>query len=240
MGNTKDTSITHTGIIYEANTSGGKMMVHQFSDHGCRRKDILNLAGFLPRSEVNGPGSRAVVWVQGCPIRCRGCFNEAYWPFSPANLFTVDELASRITTLPDIDGVTFSGGEPFAQAGALAILGDRVKEAGLSLVTYTGFTPGQLAKGHCPTWDHLLRITDLLIAGPYMDELACKERYRGSSNQQVIPLSGRIMPVFPGHYAQEDQGGRVEFTIGVDGSITTSGFPDKPFVEQLAHRCRGA
>jgi anaerobic ribonucleoside-triphosphate reductase activating protein len=216
------------------------MMVHQFSDPGCRRKDILNLAGFLPRSEVNGPGSRAVVWVQGCPIRCRGCFNEAYWPFSPANLVTVGELATRITALPDIDGVTFSGGEPFAQAGALALLGDRVKEAGLTLVTYTGFTPGQLARGRCPSWDHLLGITDLLIAGPYVGSLACRGMYRGSSNQQVIPLSGRIAPVPDSHYGPHEQAGRVEFTIGTDGSITTSGFPEKPLVEQLACRCRGA
>jgi anaerobic ribonucleoside-triphosphate reductase activating protein len=213
------------------------MMVHQFSDPGCRRKDVLNLAGFLPRSEVNGPGSRAVVWVQGCPIRCRGCFNETSWPFSPANLITVDELASRITSLPDIDGVTFSGGEPFAQAGPLARLGDRIKEAGLTLVTYTGFTPDQLARGRCPSRDHLLSITDLLIAGPYIAGLACTDPYRGSSNQQAIPISGRILPVPARQY---EPGGIVEFTIGTDGSITTSGFPEKPLVEQLTLRCRGA
>jgi len=216
------------------------MMVHQFSDPGCRRKDELNLAGFLPRSEVNGPGSRAVVWVQGCPIRCRGCFNDAYWPFSPAHIVTIDELASRITGIPDINGVTFSGGEPFAQAGALALLGDRVKEAGLTLVTYTGFTTDQLARGHHPSWYHLLSITDLLIAGPYIDSLACTGIYRGSSNQQVIPISGRIGPVSGERSGPERRDSRVEFTIGMDGSITTSGFPEKPLVEQLACRCRGA
>jgi anaerobic ribonucleoside-triphosphate reductase activating protein len=213
------------------------MMVHQFSDPGCRPRDHLNLAGFLPRSEVNGPGSRAVVWVQGCPIRCSGCFNESFWSFSPANIVTVDELASRITAIPDIAGVTFSGGEPFAQAGALASLGDRVKETGLSLVTYTGYTPGQLAKAKLPTWDHLLRITDLLIAGPYIDSLACTDTYRGSSNQQVIPLSGRILSETG---KTEEPGNCVEFTIGTDGSIITSGFPEQRLVKQMANRCRGA
>jgi len=212
-------------------------MVHQFSDPGCRRKDILNLTGFLPRSEVNGPGSRAVVWVQGCPIRCRGCFNEASWPFSPANLITVDELASRIISLPDIDGVTFSGGEPFAQSGPLALLGDRIKKSGLTLVTYTGFMPDQLARKLCPSHAHLLAITDLLIAGPYREDLACRDKYRGSSNQLVIPISGRILP---DPVSQGGCEGRIEFSITADGSITTSGFPEKPLVEQLAHRCRGA
>jgi anaerobic ribonucleoside-triphosphate reductase activating protein len=214
-------------------------MVHQFSDPGCRRKDMLNLAGFLPRSEVNGPGSRAVVWVQGCPIRCRGCFNEAYWPFSPVNLVTADELAARITALPDIDGVTFSGGEPFAQAGALALLGDRVKEAGLTLVTYTGFTQDQILQRRQPSWIHLMGITDLLIAGPYIESLACTGVYRGSSNQQIIPLSERIHPFSGEDCRPEERGSTVEFTIGTDGSITTSGFPERLLVEQLAGRCRG-
>ena len=211
-------------------------MVHQFSDPGCRPRDLLNLAGFLPRSEVNGPGSRAVVWVQGCPIRCSGCFNKSFWSFSPANIVIVDELASRITAIPDIAGVTFSGGEPFSQAGALAILGDRVKETGLSLVTYTGYTHGQLARAKLPAWDHLMRITDLLIAGPYMDSLACTDIYRGSSNQEVIPLSGRILPETA---KTEEPGNCVEFTIGTDGSIITSGFPEQLLMEQIANRCRG-
>ena len=81
-------------------------------------------SGFLARSEVNGPGIRAVVWVQGCPFRCEGCFNERFLPFSPAQQVSVSELAGTILSLPGIDGVTFSGGEPFAQAGPLAELGE--------------------------------------------------------------------------------------------------------------------
>ena len=106
-------------------------MVIPNNNPGCRPIRMLNLAGFLGKSEVNGPGTRAVVWVRGCPIHCPGCFNEQFQPFSPATLIPVDELAGTILSLHGIDGVTFSGGEPFAQAGPLAALGERLREDGL-------------------------------------------------------------------------------------------------------------
>jgi len=92
-------------------------MVIPNNNPGCRSMSMLNLAGFLAKSEVNGPGTRAVVWVQGCPIHCERCFNVQFQSFSPATLVPVNELAEMILALHGIDGVTFSGGEPFAQAG---------------------------------------------------------------------------------------------------------------------------
>jgi anaerobic ribonucleoside-triphosphate reductase activating protein len=82
----------------------------------------LNIMGYVNRSEVNGPGSRAVVWVQGCLRACTGCFNPASWPFEPNQIVTVDELVERILADPLNEGVTFSGGEPFWQATALAVV----------------------------------------------------------------------------------------------------------------------
>ena len=169
---------------------------------------VLNLAGFLARSAVNGPGIRAVVWVQGCPFRCEGCFNEQFQPFSPATVIPVDRLAGTILALPGIDGVTFSGGEPFAQAGPLAALGERLRRAGLTIVTYTGYTAEQLAGGDDPAWPALLAVTDLLITGPYIAELAAADPLKGSSNQQVIPLGTKIPASrrgpCPAPYPQQD------------------------------------
>jgi anaerobic ribonucleoside-triphosphate reductase activating protein len=214
-------------------------MVIPNNDPGCRPMSVLNLAGFLARSEVNGPGIRAVVWVQGCPFRCKGCFNEQFQPFSPATVVPVDNLAGIILALPEIRGVTFSGGEPFAQAGPLAELGERLRRAGLTVVTYSGYTTEQLARGNDPAWPLLLSVSDLLITGPFIAELATADPLKGSSNQQVVSLGTKI-PVSrrcagPGHARS-----RTEFTIAPDGTITTTGFPAPALIEQLASRCRGA
>jgi len=211
-------------------------MVHEYNDPGCRLRSTLSLGCFLARSEVNGPGIRAVVWVQGCPHRCEGCFNPQFLHFSPAQQIPVHELVQGILSLPDIDGVTFSGGEPFSQAGPLAELGARIQKAGLNVVTYSGYHYNQLATGAGPGWKDLLAATDLLIAGPYIHSLACTDSLKGSSNQQIIPISGKVaIPAGEGDIC----GRTAEFTISADGSITASGFPDSTFLRQLAARCRG-
>ncbi len=211
-------------------------MVHQTNDHGYRRMSELNLAGFLARSAANGPGIRAVIWVQGCPIRCKECFNPAFWSFSPVHRVSTGEISGRILALKDIDGVTFSGGEPFAQADALASVGEKVQEAGYTVVTYTGYTHEQLTSNNNPAWDRLLGVTDLLIAGPYIGSQACDKPYIGSSNQQVISLTGRVRTDVPDRQAH---GEIVEFSIAPGGMVTTTGFPREHMVRQIAARCRG-
>lgn len=210
-------------------------MVHEYNDPGCRHMSTLDLAGFLPRSAVNGPGIRAVVWVQGCPHRCEGCFNSDFQPFSSANPVIVTGIASDILAIPGLDGVTFSGGEPFAQAGPLAELGERLRTAGLTVVTYTGYTTGQLASGNDPAWPALLAVTDLLIAGPYISALAQPDPLKGSSNQQVIPLGTRLA-TRTRQYVPQIAPHRAEFIIGPDGTITTTGFPTKALLDHLASR----
>ena len=208
-------------------------MVHEYNDPGCRLRSVLNLACFLARSEVNGPGIRAVVWVQGCPHRCNGCFNPQFLSFSPAQQVTVNELTETILSQPGINGVTFSGGEPFAQAVPLAALGAGVRKAGLDIVTYSGYPYDQLATGTNKGWQDLLSVTDLLIAGPYIPSLQRTGSLMGSSNQQLVPLSGRI-PV-----ELQQRNNMAEFTISAEGEITATGFPDMARLRRLAARCRG-
>ncbi|PKG32440.1 4Fe-4S single cluster domain-containing protein, partial [Methanoregula sp.] len=160
-------------------------MVHEYNDPGCRRRSRLNLSGYLLHSTVNGPGTRAVVWVQGCPIRCKGCFNQASWPFSPAHIVPAEELATRILAADGIDGVTFSGGEPFAQAGPLADVAERVIDAGLTVVTYSVDTFKQRTSSRDPDYRRPLAVTDLLSSGPFRACLAGWAPDCGSANQQV-------------------------------------------------------
>ena len=75
-------------------------------------------------SRVNGPGIRAVVWFQGCTLACSGCWNKDTHSFSKSAGIEigVEELAQKIAALPNLDGVTFSGGEPLQQAPELLML----------------------------------------------------------------------------------------------------------------------
>lgn len=211
-------------------------MVQQSNDPGCRLRSELNLAGFLARSTVNGPGIRSVVWVQGCPLHCRDCFNTASWSFFPNCQVSPGELADCILGINGIDGVTFSGGEPFAQAGPLAIVGKRLQAEGLTVLTYTGFSASRIFRKQRPSWNALLAVTDLLIAGPYIGGLPSVSPFAGSENQQVISLTDAI-PAQVG--TSPAPAAMVEYTISSDGSLTTTGFPDPRSMQQLTARCRG-
>ena len=132
----------------------------------------LNIMGYLNRSEVNGPGCRAVVWVQGCWRECPDCFNPASWSLAVNQLVSVEELAERILSEPANQGVTFSGGEPFLQATALADLARQVKAAGLNVMSFTGYTLSELRSPSAPEGvEDLLDQLDILIDGPYVSAL---------------------------------------------------------------------
>lgn len=133
----------------------------------------LNIMGYLNRSEVNGPGCRAVVWVQGCWRECPDCFNPASWSLAVNQLVSVEDLAERILSEPANQGVTFSGGEPFLQAPALAALAKQVRAAGLNVMSFTGYTLSELRSPSAPEGaEELLDQLDILIDGPYVAALA--------------------------------------------------------------------
>jgi anaerobic ribonucleoside-triphosphate reductase activating protein len=175
----------------------------------------LNLMGYVNRSGVNGPGCRAVVWVQGCRRTCPGCFNPASWSFAPNQIATVDEVVDRILADPLNEGVTFSGGEPFWQAPALAAVAQRVKAAGLNTMSFSGFTLGELqGPTALPGAQALLDQLDILVDGPFVEALAVHDPTSpvSSPNQRVRvfnpALGNRI------HWASD----QIEVHIFKDGS----------------------
>ena len=148
----------------------------------------LNIMGYVDESEVNGPGSRAVIWVQGCKRECGGCFNPKSWSFEVNQLESVDSLVQKILSKPGNTGVTFSGGEPFWQATELASLARRVKASGLNVMAFTGFTLEKLQSEQAPKGSQqLLEQLDILIDGPFIESLAINSPNSpvSSSNQRV-------------------------------------------------------
>lgn len=148
----------------------------------------LRIAGTVNDSIVDGPGIRFTVFVQGCPHNCRGCHNPQTHDFNGGTITDTEELLEKIKSNPLLDGVTFSGGEPFCQAEALASLGKEIKKLGLNIVTYTGYTFEQLySSREQNNWNDLLKVTDVLIDGPFILEQKDWEiKFRGSSNQRYI------------------------------------------------------
>ncbi|MCS6959530.1 MAG: 4Fe-4S single cluster domain-containing protein [Pseudanabaenaceae cyanobacterium SKYGB_i_bin29] len=148
----------------------------------------LNIMGLIHESAVNGPGRRAVVWVQGCQQACLGCFNPQSWEFVPNQIVPAPDLAAQILANPHNEGVTFSGGEPFWQAEALTELAKLLRAEGLSVMSFTGFTLEELRSPQAPPYSQaLLDQLDILIDGPYVQSLAVNspDSLVSSRNQRV-------------------------------------------------------
>jgi anaerobic ribonucleoside-triphosphate reductase activating protein len=151
----------------------------------------IQLAGISDDSIVDGHGIRYTIFVQGCPHHCEGCHNPQTHDFNGGYLTTTDRLLSEIQENPLLDGVTFSGGEPFCQAKALAHLGIEVKSLGMGLdiITYSGYTIEYLLAHATPEnyYLELLKVTDMLVDGKFeIDKQSYELVFRGSSNQRFI------------------------------------------------------
>lgn len=153
--------------------------------------NILNLSGIVEESIVDGPGFRYVVFVQGCPHRCKGCHNPSTHSFEGGYKMSVEEIVAQIKQNPLLSGVTFSGGEPFCQPEALCELAKAVKEIGKNIFVYSGYTLEQLDElsKTRPAIAELLHLADTLVDGQYVEELRDLQlQFRGSSNQRIIDL----------------------------------------------------
>lgn len=151
----------------------------------------IRIFGTANDSIVDGPGLRFTVFVQGCPHDCPGCHNPDSHPFDGGEMMDTDALLERIKGNPLLDGVTFSGGEPFCQPLPLYELGKQVKALGLHIMTYTGYTFEHLYENRSkvPGYEELLSVTDVLVDGRFVEELRSLElRFRGSSNQRIIDV----------------------------------------------------
>jgi len=156
----------------------------------------LNLAAFEPRSVVDGPGVRATIWVQGCSILCPGCINADFLPDVPNRRVPAKSLAPHIIADQAIEGVSFSGGEPFEQAAGLAALCDllRRERPELTFLSYSGYELDALRQMPDPGVARLLAHLDLLVAGPFLLAERGDFKWRGSGNKKIHFLSPRYSP----------------------------------------------
>lgn len=164
---------------------------------------MLNIAGIAQDSIVDGPGIRTTIFCQGCPHHCAGCQNPETWAFGCGKDTDPADIVRMVRDNPLCHGVTFSGGEPFAQAAELLPLAEALKDRGYETAAYTGWTFEQLLNG-TPDQRNLLSALDVLIDGPFLlSERSLELNFRGSRNQRIlnVPFSLRA-----GHAVAEESG----------------------------------
>ncbi len=153
----------------------------------------MRICGLIQDSIVDGPGLRFVCFVQGCPHRCPGCHNPASHDPDGGQELPVEEVARQLLSNPLTDGLTLSGGEPFAQPESCLQLAQLAHAHRLTVWTYTGYTLDHLLAQGTPAQLTLLRETDVLVDGPFLQsQRTLSLPFRGSANQRLIQIPASL------------------------------------------------
>ena len=150
----------------------------------------IRLAGIIENSINNGEGIRKVIFAQGCKHHCKGCFNPSTHDFNGGYECDTDKIIERINNDYMIDGVTFSGGDPFEQAEAFAEIAKNINPE-LNIWCYTGYTLQEIIDkaNEKPEWVDLLTQIDVLVDGKFAEDKKDRNlKFKGSSNQNIIQL----------------------------------------------------
>jgi len=176
----------------------------------------LRLHAVEPRSRANGPGSRFVVWFQGCTLGCPGCFNPTTHDAGAqhARLVSVAELATQMAAA-NVEGISLSGGEPLQQAPAAAALLEAARALGLSTLAFSGYTIDEIRA--LPGGPDVLARLDVLVDGRYVAGDRLATGLRGSANQRIQLLTDRYS------LADVEATPVAEIRIGPTGEVTLTG-----------------
>lgn len=144
----------------------------------------------------NGEGIGVALFTQGCPFRCKNCFNKETWDFDGGKEYTI-ETRDKIVSLvnkPYIKRFSILGGEPLIKKNIdeLVVLVSLIKEIrpDIKIWLYTGSVFEDIKD----TYYNLLSMCDILIDGQYKDELKDYTlKFRGSSNQRIIDVQNSLI-----------------------------------------------
>lgn len=181
--------------------------------------ETIRISSIIPISEANGPGPHYTIWTQGCNLKCSGCFNSHTHDPNGGYLQSIDALLKHIADLwhkNKIKGVTFTGGEPLQQIKSVITLLKGIKTIGkIGTIVLTGYNKQKCFE--LPEFNTVKEFTDVLIAGPYKQDLQLQEDLRGSSNKELI--------LFTSFYSQGEFTciPPVEVLIERNGSLSITG-----------------
>lgn len=148
----------------------------------------IRIAGIVQDSIVDGSGMRLTVFTQGCPHHCPGCHNPETHDFNGGSLVDTSVIVAMLDTDPLLDGITFSGGEPFEQVEAIKFIAHEAHKRRLNVWCYTGWTWEEIMDK--PHMRGLLAYIDVLVDGRFvMEQRSLALKWRGSTNQRVIDVA---------------------------------------------------
>lgn len=155
----------------------------------------MHLVGLMQDDIADSENGIAVsVWVAGCPLQCKGCHNPQLWDHESVPDISVEEVVANVKMMLHANGVerhlSILGGEPLAPYNVkdvCELLQEiRREEPELRVLLWTGYTVEALPK---ETKDAILPLIDVLIDGPYIEDLRNAHLpLRGSSNQRVFDV----------------------------------------------------
>ncbi len=201
---------------------------------------LLRVHSKIDSSTVNGPGRRAVIWVQGCSLACPGCWNPATHSATRGRHFETSDLQSWLTELwrdGKISGLTLSGGEPLEQAAPIEALVTGLRKAipSLSIGLFSGYTERELLTGRfrseglssaqrAESWMNIRACLDFAVLGRFNERLPSNQPLVSSGNQKLLLVSSR-------HLLEDFDAQSIEFTIGSDGFTQITGFTGQAMVQ---------
>lgn len=157
----------------------------------------MNYAKIKKNDIANSPGICVSLFVQGCPHHCKGCFNKETWDFDGGKLFTwetVNEIIKDISANGVLRNLNLLGGEPLAPSNRTGIVGlinevRKIYGDSIKIYLWTGYLYENLIEEKDPNLEYIFNNIDVLIDGPFIENLKDNElELRGSSNQRIIQL----------------------------------------------------
>lgn len=154
----------------------------------------LRVLQIVPGTSVDGPGLRTSIYLAGCSHRCPECHNPVSWDFHGGTEMSADKLADIV--IAHGFNVTLTGGDPLQtpDTDALFHLIMRIKEAGLKIWCYTGYTYEELSSR--PELIRIVNEFEAIVDGPFLiAERDTTLRFRGSRNQRILRPDGTAFSI---------------------------------------------
>ncbi|MDO5597758.1 MAG: pyruvate formate-lyase-activating protein [Acidaminococcus sp.] len=141
---------------------------------------------------VDGPGTRFIIFVQGCNMRCLYCHNVDTWDCHKGQLRSTDDLLDQAERYrpywgPE-GGITVSGGEPLLQIDFLLELFQKAKARGIHTCIDTAGQPFTRKEPFFSKFQQMMEVTDILLLDVKHIDLEAHKKLTGWGNENILDL----------------------------------------------------